>query len=268
MIDPYQVLGIPRNATEEEIKKAYRQKAKQYHPDLHPGDTEAARKMNEVNEAYDMLKNPEKYERKRAQEQQQNAYRQNTYQGYGSQSGYQNYQGYRQNSYQYDDDSTGQGYGYGGFYGFNFDDFFGGFSGRNQYYDAEPTVQSGDSPELARAIRAINQRKYQEAVYILSQMTSTYRNARWYYVSAIAYHGIGDHTQAYAMIQKAVQADPQNRLYQQLMRQYSQFSSSSAGGYRRYSSGFSIIRVIGIVLLLLFLMRLLFGCMSYRYFMF
>ena len=61
--DPYKVLGISEGATKEEIKKAYRKKAKEYHPDLHPDDPEAAQKMNEVNEAYDMLNNPEKYQR-------------------------------------------------------------------------------------------------------------------------------------------------------------------------------------------------------------
>ena len=66
--DPYKVLGVSRDATKEEIKRAYRKKAKEYHPDLHPNDPHAAEKMNEINEAYDMLNNPEKYKR------QQNAY--------------------------------------------------------------------------------------------------------------------------------------------------------------------------------------------------
>lgn len=57
--DPYEVLGISPGATKEEIKKAYRKKAKQYHPDLHPGDEQAAEKMNEINIAYDRLSNPE-----------------------------------------------------------------------------------------------------------------------------------------------------------------------------------------------------------------
>lgn len=58
MNDPYSVLGVSKDASEEEIKRAYRRLAKQYHPDLHPGDPEAARKMNEVNAAYEQIKNP------------------------------------------------------------------------------------------------------------------------------------------------------------------------------------------------------------------
>ncbi|MGN1105467.1 MAG: J domain-containing protein, partial [Huintestinicola sp.] len=55
-VDPYQVLGVPYNADEDEIKKKYRTLVKQYHPDLHPNDPEAARKMSEINEAYEMIK--------------------------------------------------------------------------------------------------------------------------------------------------------------------------------------------------------------------
>ena len=62
--DPYSVLGISKDASKEEIKKAYRKKAKEYHPDLHPNDPKAAEKMNEINEAYDMLSNPEKYQKR------------------------------------------------------------------------------------------------------------------------------------------------------------------------------------------------------------
>lgn len=59
--DPYKILGVSPDAGDDEIKRAYRRLAKQYHPDLNPGDAEAARKMQEVNEAYDQIKNPEKY---------------------------------------------------------------------------------------------------------------------------------------------------------------------------------------------------------------
>ena len=58
--DPYKVLGVSPGASDEEVKKAYRELTKKYHPDLNPNDPNAAQKMNEVNAAYDQIKNPEK----------------------------------------------------------------------------------------------------------------------------------------------------------------------------------------------------------------
>ena len=66
--NPYKVLGLEADASAEDIKKAYRMMAKKYHPDLHPDDPEIQEKMNEVNEAYDMLTNPSKYAARQAQE--------------------------------------------------------------------------------------------------------------------------------------------------------------------------------------------------------
>ena len=60
--DPYEVLGVSKGASEDEIKTAYRRLAKKYHPDLNPGDPTAAQKMNEVNQAYDRIKNPQSYQ--------------------------------------------------------------------------------------------------------------------------------------------------------------------------------------------------------------
>lgn len=82
MKDPYTVLGVSNTASEQEIKEAYRKLAKKYHPDLNPGNAEAAKKMNEINVAYDTLKsNNFKYT-------QQTQYNQNPYGSYSQQQGY------------------------------------------------------------------------------------------------------------------------------------------------------------------------------------
>ena len=57
--DPYKVLGLSPGASDEEVKAAYRKLAKKYHPDLNPGNQRAADRMNEINAAYEQIKNPQ-----------------------------------------------------------------------------------------------------------------------------------------------------------------------------------------------------------------
>ena len=87
--DPYQILGVSRDASEDEIRQAYRRLAKKYHPDLNPGDAQAAQKMNEINEAYDLLKNPQAYRQQQAQQRAQQQARQ-AYQNGPQNQGYYN----------------------------------------------------------------------------------------------------------------------------------------------------------------------------------
>ena len=58
--DYYEVLGVPKDADEAALKKAYRVLAKKYHPDANPGDKEAEAKFKEASEAYSVLSDPEK----------------------------------------------------------------------------------------------------------------------------------------------------------------------------------------------------------------
>ena len=59
-IDYYKILGVSKDTPQDEIKKAYRKRSKQFHPDLHPDDPKAKAKFQLLNEAYDVLNDPEK----------------------------------------------------------------------------------------------------------------------------------------------------------------------------------------------------------------
>ena len=220
--DPHKVLGVEKGASQEEIKRAYRRKAKEYHPDLHPDDPNAAMKMNEINQAYDMLLNPDKYAQQRAQQQARQQYQQ--YQNpFGQQGGYQQ-QGYQ-----------GQGGWYSDFGGFGFEDFFGfggGYTGSVQ----PPQEMPGDSPAIRQVIRDINQRQYQAAVTRLQNIVSVSRDARWYYLSGVANHGAGNLILATEHMQRAVQLDPNNQLYHTLLRQYRQAGQT----YQNNARGFDM----------------------------
>ncbi|MDO4485403.1 MAG: DnaJ C-terminal domain-containing protein [Bacillota bacterium] len=144
--DCYDVLGIKKNATDKEIKSAYRKLAKKYHPDANPGDKRAEEKFKELSEAYDILKDPEKrklYDRFGHKAFDETMARQGAYGSQGTKQGYG--RGW------YDFGSTGNGGQYREYHfssddlGNIFGDFFGGFgkgthAGGNKGADIETEI--------------------------------------------------------------------------------------------------------------------------------
>ncbi len=185
--DPYKVLGISPDASDEEIKRAYRRLAKKYHPDLNPGDQEAAKKMQQVNAAYEQIKNPEKAQ------------------------------------------PSGNGYaGYGGY------DPFGGYRQQRTYTDAS------DADQYQRAAaQYIRFGRYQEAVNTLHNAEA--RDARWYYLSALANHGLGNQVTAMEHIRKAVSMEPDNYEYLQTLERMEHGGTS----YRQQAGNFGGFQMRG-----------------------
>ena len=134
--DYYEVLGVSKNASEDEIKKAYKKLARKYHPDMNPGDKEAEEKFKEVNEANEVLSNPEKKAK---------------YDQFGFAGVDPNY-------------GAGQG-GYGGAGGFDFGDlgdifgsfFGGGFGGGGR--------RNPNAPQRGESIRASLSVEFTEAAF-------------------------------------------------------------------------------------------------------
>lgn len=222
--DPYSILGVSRTADKETIKKAYRQTAKKYHPDLNQHNAaECEEKMKELNEAYDILMNPGKYTSKNAR---QNTYRQNS-----TNSGYRqtNQQSYGNNNYAEYNQT-------GGFGAFDFEDLFGFTSNENRQYNTRPQHETNDSPMFQQAVDAINRGQYQNALNILIYVKSNERNARWYYLCSYANYGLNNTVQAIDQIQRACSLEPDNQVYQQLLRQYHHTERT----YDQNASGFDM----------------------------
>ena len=174
MNDPYKVLGLTPDATDEQVKKAYRTLAKKYHPDLNPGNKEAEQKMKEINEAYDRIKS-------------------GNVSGNNNSGGYSGYSGGGQYGRYY---SYG-GNGFGGYY------YYGGNQGQNR--------DKYDTTELNAAYNYISAGHYKEALHVLSTVTN--RDAAWYYLSARANAGAGNRVTALEHAKKAVELEPSNDEY-------------------------------------------------------
>ena len=159
--NPYDVLGVPQNASDDEIKKAYRELTRKYHPDANvnnPLADLAEEKFKEVQEAYDEIM--------RQREQ-------------------------------------GGGYSYG-------NSSYGGNSYNNTYNGPQDA-------EMQAVFNYINSRNYREALNLLDRMPN--RNAMWYYASGFANAGIGNNVLAREHAAQAVNMEPNNVQYRQLLNQ-------------------------------------------------
>ncbi len=164
--DPYGVLGISRTATDDEVKKAYRKLAKQYHPDIHPDRDFAEKKMAEINAAYDQI------------------IRQR--QGKEPESGFRGQPG------------------------------------------------EGSTPEMTAVRNYIYYRRFREAFNVLNRIQD--RNAEWYFLSAAAHAGVGNRVQALEFARKAVEMEPNNAEYRQVLEQLEQYGNA----YTTYGRGFGV----------------------------
>lgn len=223
--NPYDILGVSRSASMDEVKRAYRKKARENHPDLNPDDPAAEERMNKINEAYDRITNPEKYAASDARKRGYGAPYSPGYNGYGTPGS---------NAGSSDSgSSTNAGGPYQGGYAdgqnpytwttINFEDLFGGGWGSAQG-PIHPEANASDSPEVKQAIFAINSSNWKDAIDILQRIPSTGRNARWHYLFALANNGAGNTVAANDNIQKARQLDPHNQDY---IRAQTQFSRSA-----------------------------------------
>lgn len=134
--DYYEVLGVTKGATEDEIKKAYRKLAKENHPDLHPGDKASEDRFKAVNEAYEILSDPDKKAR------------------------------YDQYGHAAFDPSAGFNGGGGGFgdFGDIFSDIFGGFGGFGDIFGGGGG-RASNAPRKGESIRTNLSISFEEAAF-------------------------------------------------------------------------------------------------------
>ena len=194
--DPYKVLGLAPGASDEEVKKAYRELTKKYHPDLNPGDEQAAEKMNDINAAYDQIKN-----------------------GGGAQAAYQ---------------TDPRGYGAAGY------DYYNPW---NEFYGAQQRQQQSERSEVTAARSYIRNGMYREALNALSNVPAAERDGRWYYLSGVANLYLGNRIEAMNNARRAVQMEPDNLEYRQLLQTLQTNGDFYQDYTTRYSAGLNPSRL-------------------------
>ena len=200
--NPYDIFGVSRDASADEVKRAYRKKARENHPDLNPNDPGAADRMNKINEASRSHRQPDKYVKEDARKR-----------GYGA----LRTAGQRPARYGSRPVRSGRAPGYANpadrpeydWVEVNWEDIFGNSAAWSQAAaPIRPEPAAADTAEVRQAISYMNAGNPQAAIGILNNITSAGRNARWYYLSAVANNAAGNITQALEQIRRAQRMDP------------------------------------------------------------
>lgn len=188
MTDPYQILGVTPNASDDEVKKAYRNLCRKYHPDKNPGNQAAEDMFKIVQEAYETI-----------MDQRKNGGAAGGYGTGGYRSGTSGYGTYNGGA----GAGPGTGGGYGGF-------GYGGAGGQ---------AMGQEASYYQAATNYINSGSFRQALNVLAQIKN--RNAQWYYLSAIANSGIGNNYVAQEQARTAASMEPGNMYYSALVNNLS-----------------------------------------------
>lgn len=196
MNNPYEVLGVSRDASEEEIKKAYRSLSRRYHPDANvnnPNKAQAEEKFKRIQEAYQQIMK---------ERTEGGGYGASGYSG----SGYGNY-GYGSQGYGRREEG-----GYGGGFG-----SFGGFGGFGGFGSSTGYEEDG---HLRAAGNYVRNGYYKEARNVLDDMNARERGARWYYYSALSHAALGNTVAAMEHAKRASSLEPGNMDYRNLVYRF------------------------------------------------